>query len=251
MGGSDAPDLHGIELDGAGERLVVLSPFFLERDEVTVRAFRSGGVATREDPIRSSPGEWAECTYSNAPGAQEEFAVNCLLWPTALAHCSGRGRTLPTEAQLEYAGGGRRGSRFVWGEDEPACLDAVFSRTKTLALEGGRNCSDLGLGPASIRTGTRDRLQLGADAVHDLAGSVSEWALDAWAPDGGPCWPGGILVDPVCTPERTGSGAARSYHGGSYAGPSGLLRAQIRQRIPDIDVYSMPSLGFRCARPGR
>ncbi len=252
MGGAGLLDLEDFDLGGGTERLVMLSPFFVDRDEVTVGALRASGVATADTPERrgSSP-EWRDCTYTSEPGAYEEHPVNCLRWSLAKTHCEARGRRLPTEAEFELLAGGRRGTRYVWGEDEPRCEDAVYARIDQSALANGRDCRDFGLGSAPIRSGARDVLAIGDRQVFDLAGSVSEWMADAWSPDGGPCWSEGVLHDPLCTPEISGDRGARSYRGGSYPSSAGLLRAAVRQRVPDVDRYVLPSVGFRCARPAR
>ena len=252
MGGAGLLDLAGFGLSGATERLVVLSPFFVDRDEVTVGAFRASGLATMADPTRRGPAPDAtECSYTATAGEFERHAVTCIRWSTAQSYCEKQGRRLPTEAELELLAGGRRGTRFVWGEDEPSCEDVVYARAAQSALSGGRECIDLGIGPAPIRGGARDVLSIGDKPIFDLAGGVSEWMADAWSPDNGACWPNGVLYDPLCTPEVAGTGSARSYRGGSYPSSAGLLRAPVRQQVPDVDRYVLPSVGFRCGRAAR
>jgi formylglycine-generating enzyme required for sulfatase activity len=253
MGGLDGPWSIVSERDTHRPRLVVLSPFFLDATEVTVKMFRSVKTVT---PARywtgSNEGKDVTdfCTATQSPGPRENFPVSCVTRAAASAYCAAKGRTLPTEAQFEYASGGILGRRYVWGEDLPRCPDAIYSRTGWGILEEVvsfcRPPEPPG-GPTSVGSGVRDRLEL-ADgaAIVDLAGNVSELMLDTWNRHDEGCWSTpGIYYDPVCTrPSR--EGGLSLARGGDWASGSSQLSRMVRLNLPGGPFFS-PQVGFRCA----
>ena len=79
--------------------------------------------------------------------------------------------------------------------------------------------------------------------ITDLAGNLSEWALDAHQPLDGPCWVGeNVLTDPVCAEDSP----QRTARGGNWGLAEVFLRATFRFGQPR-DVPSADT-GFRCAR---
>jgi formylglycine-generating enzyme required for sulfatase activity len=242
------------------QRLVVISPFYLDATEVSVAAMRASGVATAGDPRRWSGQAGFEgadfCNYTGAPGDFDALPVNCVTWHRAREYCQRRaqGGDLPTEAQFEYAAGGRHGWLYVWGQDEPGCDDAVFLRagdvpgvyspclTEPYAI--GRPLS------TSRPDHGRDGLVVPGGAVYDLAGNVAEWTLDVYRPQGGSCWGAGLFHDPICQPADAPAAAERSVRGGSWQSPPSVLRAAARvaKGHPAQRLYEF---GFRCARPAQ
>lgn len=237
------------EYEGSNERLVVLSPFFLDAREVTVASFRASGLAIRLSPNGPSNnpyeagGAIEPCMFTSKPGKNDERPVNCISWHLARQYCQSLGRDLPSEAQWERAAGALRSEPAVWGSDPPSCADAVF------AQQLGDTCSSTFASPKIGGSGARDRLALGDRAVLDLMGNVSEWMVDQWNRDTEPCWGPGLFVDPVCDTESTETSPARSYRGGAFDSPPSLLRAAIRGRIAGETLAVAPEVGFRCARP--
>lgn len=226
------------EAEGRRERLVVLSPFFLDAAEVTVAAFRAAGVArVVDDPVEAGT-RIEGCVYTPAPSDSDDLPVNCLSWQRAAAYCAKVGKRLPTEAELEYAAGGAQNHRFVWGHDAPACGDAVF------------DCAGASR-PSPAGRGARDRVELGGRVLVDLAGNLREYARDEFQPHDGPCWGDGVFVDPVCEPPSASWPTARSVRGGSYGDDRAVLRAALRGSIEDERFAVSPLLGFRCARDAR
>lgn len=226
------------------ERLVVLSPFYLDATEVTVGQLRGQGVST---PLtHQEGGKQHLCTFTANPGPFEALPVNCIPQLIAKSYCEARGGALVSEAQWELAASARRSAPYVWGTDEPACEDAVFSRfqfSNGASVPG--KCADLGLFTQPPGSGKRDRLDLPGGTILDLAGNLTEWMRDDWEPEGETCWKGPLLFDPICVSDA--NPLSYTLRGSSYA--STLSYAAERTFDPVMTLYSASAqTGFRCAR---
>jgi sulfatase modifying factor 1 len=235
------------------QRIVVLSPFFLDAHEVTVGEYRSRGGSAATPWSGSHAGQAGEdwCTFTSTPSADDPLPLDCIPWADARGFCQSRGADLPSEAQFEYAAGGTTSGLYVWGADIPDCSYAVYGLGGFGLLFGQdgecRALNDIGGPLPYTRPRTdRDQLVLEGGTILDLAGNVSEWALDAWEPQDGPCWGTGVLADPVCGPES--KSVMRPIRGSNWYSGTFELRAAWRA-VGAGDGYS-PSVGFRCARPG-
>jgi formylglycine-generating enzyme len=233
------------DLDGGLERLVVLAPFFLDAEEVSVAAFRASGLAhTLEPGVSDDPheagGNIPGCTYTTPPSDNDALPTNCVSWQRAAAYCAALGKALPTEAELEYAAGARASAAYPWGEDDPRCEDAVYDR------EG--DCAELGGGPLAPGSGVRDRLALGGATLVDLAGNVSEWAADRWNREHEACWGVGLFVDPLCDTPSAIDEDGRTIRGGAFDSSVVLLRAAVRSRVFNEMFAVSAKVGFRCSR---
>ena len=154
---------------------------------------------------------------------RDAFAF-CAWATTAGALETGRRIDLPTEAEWEYtaraAGGEGRLRTYPWGDDEPTPERAVFHPSDGTAAIGGRPAGATPLG------------------VHDMAGNVWEWCLDAWL-ESSQLKAG---ADPIAEapPDRA---APRVVRGGSWINLPQFLRAALRFGFDpgrrDVD------LGFR------
>jgi formylglycine-generating enzyme len=236
------------ELDGAAEHLIVLSPFWLDASELTVADFRASGLAIpglagSSDNPHEAGGKIAHCTYTSAPGKNEQHPVNCVSWHLAAAYCESVGKRLPTEAELEYVSSALGHFPYVWGTDEPACGDAVFERGQATDA-----CGKSGTGPLGTGSAARDRLAIGAGEAVDLAGNVREWTLDLWNREQEPCWAEPLLENPRCESPSPSDGSARSTRGADFDSPGVLLQASVRTWLAN-ETYAVSALiGFRCAR---
>jgi len=264
------------------QRLVVLSPYFLDTREVRVGELREwlATQAPAMDSVARRSGDKTSnnffCTYTDTPDAESELRpANCVPWDLADAYCKAKGGALPSEAQFEYASSELRSALFVWGADEaPLCEAAVWGRSglagSTIEKVGERECLDklassatdptsaalLVAGAQTLpdddlaalgKTRLTDRITIGGVEVFDLAGNLQEWVQDRYNKQDETCWSvasTNLFVDPVCT--TPGTVAGRSVRGGSWIQSREFLRAAYRANRADDGAFV---IGFRCARP--
>ncbi|MEJ7728609.1 MAG: SUMF1/EgtB/PvdO family nonheme iron enzyme [Polyangiaceae bacterium] len=237
------------------QRLVVVQPFFVDRTEVTVGRFRASGLASAQDPRRASElggkalTDW--CTYTETPTGLEEMPINCISWLKAREFCLSAGKDLVSEARYEFVAGALRSWDFVWGRDDASCADAVFGRgghgiLSAIAYAPCKPSEGIG-GPLFVGSGARDAFTLPTGTIVDLAGNLSEHALDVWNAQGEPCWTAGVHHDPLCT-QQGAVPAAHGVRGGNWVGTRRHLLAARRRVMEESDWE--PYVGFRCARPG-
>lgn len=174
-----------------------VSPFALERYEVTVgrfRAFVSSGAGTQEKPPAEGAGAhpkvagsgWkaaylaqlptttaqlvgrvgcAGGTFTALPGANEALPVTCVDWFVAMAFCAWDEARLPSEAEMSFAQvGGDEQRVFPWSVPPTSdAIDATFAVYATIA---------------AARVGSRSPKGDGRYGHADLVGNANEWVLD-------------------------------------------------------------------------
>jgi formylglycine-generating enzyme required for sulfatase activity len=254
----------GMGLEADAERLVVVSPFFLDVHEVTVGDYRPVEAVIGDPPDAPPPDmvltdQRTWCTWSESPGEREPLPLNCLRHPTAARYCQLLNKELPTEAQFEFAASGRgRELGYVWGADDPTCPDCVFGRGgiglfSTLDPEC-RPIASIG-SPLPSGSGARDRVRMpgASEDVVDLAGNVSEYLRDKWSRQDEAFWSRpGVYRDPVADLDSPKDGrdlGTYATRGGYFVALTLELRAAFRGYV-NADSAS-PTTGFRCARADR
>jgi formylglycine-generating enzyme required for sulfatase activity len=231
------------------EHLVVVSPFYLDTTEVTVAALRDAGFGVASDVVDHAT--TAECTYTASAGSFDGYPVNCVTYKAAGDYCAAKGGRLPTEGEWEFVASARRSARYVWGDDAPACADAVYARVSAAGQPVQLSaCLALGAGTQPTGTGARDRIDFDGGTVVDLMGNLSEWMADDWAEEGEPCWSAPLLYDPLCTQESTLVPFTLTLRGANWNDPATVLQAAVRDKLAATGTNKASiRAGFRCARP--
>lgn len=234
------------------ERVVRVTSFVMDRDEVTVARYREalarGFVAP--EPVGATEGPLGDtaattCSFSTAPLGRESFGLSCVPWATARAFCRDAGGDLPTEAEWEYAAtsANRPGKvEFPWGDDTPTCADAIYGRLPLAGFPGACEATS-GRGPRPVDDGGAGSRDLTPGGVRGLAGGLGEWTRDAPSRYDGPCWSRARAADPSCEGEATSPHVVR---GGAWAGTPISLRGTGRLEGTQPSAF----VGFRCVYRG-
>jgi len=164
-------------------------------------------------------------TWTDAPGANEAAAINCVSWFEAFAFCLWDGGRLPTEAEWELAAaGGDENRLYPWGGDALDDTRAVYGAAD------GLQSTVVGSKPAGA----------GRWGHEDLAGSMFEWVFDGFSES----WYAGGGAS--CQDCANLNAEARAFRGGSWVNGANMLRAAARSSF--LPKNRNINLGFRCAR---
>jgi formylglycine-generating enzyme required for sulfatase activity len=187
-----------------------------------------------------NPGYWNSAPWSNIQRGPDgrftvdadkaKWPVNAVNWYQAAGYAEWVGKRLPTEAEWEFAAGGREGRTYPWGNEPPDTTRA--------------SVYDEPYAPV-------DALPRGAtpEGVFDLAGNAAEWCADFFDfPSYEKAPPGGFLIDP--TGPATGSpelGYARMFKGfchGARRDPEFLQCIKRHARAPLLTA----AITVRCVK---
>lgn len=225
QGGEIQPD--------ARPRTVQLSPFTIDRSEVSVADFegwvKAGGYAAEE--AWSEAGlAWLQANPqglgadARAAGRSGEHPVVGVSFFEAEAYCRAKGGRLPTEAEWERAACGGLAQDYPWGDSQQ--VPAAW-------YDGGKfgHLTQVKTLPA----GHAPAEQLSPEGLAHMAGNVWEWTADWYGP-----WDAQEVQDPK-GPEQ---GTWKVLKGGSYMNLPSYCRCQRREpRRPEMASYTA---GFRC-----
>lgn len=224
--------------DEGPEELVPLSEFFIDRDPVTNAQFAEfiadGGY---QKPTLWTPCGWSlvqelglrEPNYWRDPvWNSDAVPVTGVSWWEALAFARWGGKTLPTEAQWEYACKGPDAYVYPWGDEPPKPSMANYApecepevRAPTTPDRYERNISPFG--------------------CRDLAGNFAEWCLDTYAVGYRTVGP-----DPLHYTDERDDHVVR---GGCGLHDEDYLRCSARDHYPPGVRDNL--IGFRCVRSAR
>jgi sulfatase modifying factor 1 len=212
-----------------------------------------------------TPGLW----WSYVPGAnwrhpwgpatdnsqRQDHPVTHVAYEDAEAYAKWAGKTLPTEAEWEYAArGGLDGAIFAWGDEERPGGELLANSWqgnfpwRNTGARGWRGTSPVGLFPAN-RYG-----------LYDMTGNVWEWTTDYYSPSGaGVEQTNSVCCAPPRNPRIASPDASydfgqpgadiprRVIKGGSHlCSPSYCLRYRPAARQPEAIDTSTSHIGFRC-----
>ncbi|HEU4583447.1 MAG TPA: SUMF1/EgtB/PvdO family nonheme iron enzyme [Polyangiaceae bacterium] len=205
---------RSVTLGKAPERTRV-SPFFLDRTEVTVEAYRAcvkGGTCAVSEHQEG-------CNFT-AKKPRLQHPMNCITKTQAEQYCAAQGKRLPTAAEWEFAARGTDGRIYPWGNE---------AATEQLCWQGRAGATFEATCPVgSFPNGASPFGAL------DMAGNVAEW---------------------TSTPETEteGEGAFRTRGGGYPLEPIDLAsKNTLMIRADQWESFSgddaSPKLGVRCAK---
>ncbi len=242
-----APDGRGYDNERPVHPVSV-SPFCMDRTEVTVRAYRGCVEAGRcsanvTASTANPPHDRAPCTWGQPNTA--DHPITCVDWNSAVSYCSFVGGRLPTEAEWEFAARGPDGRVYPWGS-----MEMGSARVNLCGPECARWAMSLGLPypaeptspgdnwPSTSAVGIRPA---GASpyGILDMAGNVCEWTADRYGPY--PPANSPRVVDPR-GPEQ---GLQRSFRGGGWAHGAEFVTTFSRGWF--APEQRMQAHGFRCA----
>jgi formylglycine-generating enzyme required for sulfatase activity len=167
-------------------------------------------------------------TWTSAPGANENLPLSWTAWTAAMAFCIWDGGFLPSESEWNYAATGGAEQRVYPWSNPPSSTTLDCLHVNSLA---GIPC----VGKPNI-VGSESPLGDGKYGQADLAGNLSEWALD---------YSGGIYPSNCDDCFASTLPGGRRTRGGSYTDPNGLP-ASSQSSGPEADYT--PLIGIRCAR---
>jgi len=216
------------EDDESPVRVVSLSPFEIDRTEVTVGHYwecvRAGICAAPTNDTSQT-----EAHYLNDPAFDNHPIIN-IPWAEANRYCGWRGKRLPTEAEWEMAAGwdAERGAKLLW----PWGNDPVQSQANVATTSAGET--------TTVGTFSEDSSPVGA---LDMGGNVSEWVSDWYKVD---YYSLADDTDPTGPAQRRGEGSGRVIRGAAFSDP--LDQARTSNRNHQEPDYGYRTVGFRCAR---
>jgi formylglycine-generating enzyme required for sulfatase activity len=252
------------EVEDRPERITTLTPFRIDRWEVTVARWRAAVAAgftspdatptPNEGPLsvdRTKIDDPTTCTWSATVREREDFAISCVSHAAARAFCRWAGGDLPSEAQWEYVAalaGRPYRTRFAWGGDDdatPSCQDALWGRGENVQ---GQLCRGDGFGPLAVDARAMHDRSIGLGLI-GLAGGIAERARDAVARLDTVCWARSGIRDPGCD---VAGALHHTIRGASWHDNVLPLRASARRSDENFGTTDATSdVGFRCVRPGR
>jgi len=197
------------------QRVITLSPFWIQRTEVT-NAMYSVCVATG----KCLPPENEQSLADLSNSLKQEYPVTGVSWEQAAAYCEWIEGRLPTEAEWEKTARGEEGNIFPWGDGEASC--------------------DLANYGTCLNETSKVRTHLEGKSFYEvlgLAGNVAEWVLDWYDP---------LYYEnaPEFDPQGPASGVERVYRGGGFASPDYHLPSAVR--FSDDPQKARADIGFRC-----
>ncbi len=210
-------------------KVVLTRPFCMDETEVTVAAYKECVDARACDAPKIAE---VRANYPKKP----DHPVNEVSWPKSKKFCEAHDKSLPTEAQWEWAATGGDGRKWPWGDEFPTCEYADFTIGILISPGGDSGCH--GGGSSPVKAHPRGNKTWPTGALYDMGGNVWEWCLDTYLP-----YAEGDAVDPLVVVPNAGVHIVR---GGGWNRSARGIQAAFRGAA--IYTYEVGGLGFRCVR---
>ncbi len=221
------PEPDYCDLDNQPAHEVRLSPFAIDRTEVSEGTFRrcrddADGVGMRCRP-RNAEGS------SSLSAASDAMPVRFIDWSQAEAVCAYQGKRLCSEAEWEHAARGTGAAFYPWGNLPPTCARATF-------FEGGPGC---GTGvPSEVGVKAQGASPFG---VLDMSGNVLEWCADFYRSDVYADRAGTTPRDPI---EGFSGSNGHVVRGGGFR--DGVTPLRVFVRSAESSETQREDIGARC-----
>jgi formylglycine-generating enzyme len=169
-------------------------------------------------------------------GGREHHPVTHVAYSDAVAYAEWAGKSLPTEAEWEYAARGRLdGATYTWGDDFSP-KGRMMANTWQGEFPWQNLCTDGYEGTSPV-----ERFPPNGFGLFDMAGNVWEWTLDDFVQS---------TDRPCCAPQRDGAEERfqrKVIKGGSHlCAPNYCLRYRPAARQSETVDTSTCHIGFRC-----
>ena len=213
---------HNSGYDTLPVRRINLPAFSIDKYEVSNKRYKRFIDATgykvpwsQEPAAAAYAWDWQKRMY---PEGKENDPVVLVSWDDAKTFCAWAGKRLPAEAEWEKAARGPKGKPYPWGNE--------WTKGKANTAESGIKQT------APVGSFKEDVSEYG---VHDLAGNISEWVEEWFAP-----YPG----NPMTSYEERNK--YRVLRGGSWDYAQSIANGYHRQYA--LPQSQMVAIGFRCVK---
>jgi formylglycine-generating enzyme required for sulfatase activity len=213
---------HNSGYDTLPVRQINLPAFSIDKYEVTNKRYKRFIDATgykvpwsQESAVAAYVWDWQKRMYPEGKGDDPVVLVS---WEDAKAFCAWAGKRIPTEAEWEKAARGAKGKPYPWGNEW---------------ANGKANTSESALKQTTPAGSFKE--DVSEYGVHDLAGNVSEWVEEWFAP-----YPG----NPMTSYEERNK--YRVLRGGSWDYAHSIANGYHRQYA--LPQSQMTAIGFRCVK---
>ena len=204
--------------DERPQRKVYVDKYSIDIYEVTnERYLKFIHDTERKEP----PNSYGNTLLSEQPGISQLPVVQ-VTWYDAVDYCRWTGKRLPTEAEWEKAGRGKRPIKYPWGDSQPDSEKLNYNEEKMKTMAVG-----------SYEKGKSDY------GIYDLSGNASEWVHD-WH------FPEYYLFSPKENPQGPEKGQYKIIRGGNWR--NSIEYVDLTYRNATTPRMRNTGVGFRCAK---